>query len=150
MNFRPAIRLSPLTHKRVQNFLHIRRARISLVLLVVLFGISLVSELICNSRPLFLRVNGKSFFPFVQNLTQRDLLGPGADGTRVNYHAFTASPAFIANARNRVVWPLVAYSPGDVSMPPPCATAARSKSRSSRKHTSDASTCCRTVRLSCP
>jgi microcin C transport system permease protein len=114
MNFRPAIRLSPLTHKRVQNFLHIRRARISLILLVVLFGISLVSELICNSRPLFLRVNGKSFFPFVQNLTQRDLIGPGADGTRVNYHAFTASPAFIANARNRVVWPLVAYSPGDV------------------------------------
>jgi len=76
MKLRPAIRLSPLTQKRLQNFLRIRRARWSLILLAVLFGISLVSELICNSRPLYLRVNGKSFFPVAQSLTQRDLLGP--------------------------------------------------------------------------
>jgi len=108
------IRLSPLTQKRLQNFFRMRRARWSLILLGALFGISLVSELICNSRPLVLRVNGRLFFPFVQNLTRRDLLGPGADGTRVNYHAFTASPAFRANAHNGVVWAPVAYGPDDV------------------------------------
>ena len=114
MKTRSAIRLSPLTQKRVQNFLRIRRARWSLALLTALFAVSLVSELLCNSRPLYLRVSGHHFFPFAQNLTQRDLLGPGADGTRVNYHAFTVSPAFTADPRNRVLWAPVPYSPGDV------------------------------------
>jgi microcin C transport system permease protein len=114
MKLRPAIRLSPLTQKRLQNFLRIRRARGSLVLLTALFAVSLISELICNSRPLVLRMNGKTFFPFVQNLTQRDLLGPAADATRVNYHAFTATPAFAADPRNRALWAPVPYSPGDV------------------------------------
>ena len=114
MNFRLAIPLSPLTQKRVQNFLRNRRARGSLILLTALFAVSLVSELLCNSRPLYLRANGHHFFPFVQNLTQRDLIGPGADGTRVNYHTFTASPAFTADRRNRVLWAPVPYSPGDV------------------------------------
>jgi microcin C transport system permease protein len=114
MNARPAIRLSPLTQKRLQNFLQIRRARWSLFGLAALFGISLFSELLCNSRPLYLRVGGRSFFPIVQTLTQRDLLGETADATRVNYHAFTASEAFTADPRNRVVWAPVPYSPGDV------------------------------------
>ena len=114
MNPFSVIRLSPLTQKRLQNFLRIRRARVSLVLLTALFGVSLISELLCNSRPLYLRVNGKTFFPFVQNLTQRDLLGEGTDATRVNYPAFTASDAFRSNPRNRAVWAPVPYSPGDV------------------------------------
>jgi len=114
MKFRFAIRLSPLTRKRVQNFLRIRRSRWALVSLTALFALSLVSELLCNSRPLYLCVSGRHFFPFVQNLTQRDLLGPSADGTRVNYHAFTASPAFTSDPRNRVLWAPVPYSPGDV------------------------------------
>jgi len=78
-----SIRLSPLTQKRLQNFFRMRRARWSLILLGALFGISLVSELICNSRPLVLRVNGRLFFPFVQNLTRRDLLGPGRDARQL-------------------------------------------------------------------
>ena len=110
----PAIRLSPLAQKRFQNFLRIRRARWSLALLAVLFAVSLVAELLCNSRPLYLRINGKNFFPFVQNLTQKHLLGDGADATRVNYHAFAASDAFRADPGNRMVWTLVPYSPGDV------------------------------------
>jgi microcin C transport system permease protein len=114
MKRRFSIRLSPLAQKRLQNFLRIRRARWALVLLTALFSASLVSELLCNSRPLFLRVNGNRFFPFLQNLTQRDLLGPGADGTRVNYHAFTVSDAFKADPLNRVLWAPVPFSPGDV------------------------------------
>ena len=114
MRLFPSIRLSPLTQKRVRNFLRIRRARVSLVVLTALFAVSLVSELLCNSRPLYLRFNGKHYFPFVQSLTQQTLLGPGADATRVNYHAFTASPAFTADPRSRVLWAPVPYSPGDV------------------------------------
>jgi len=106
--------LSPLTKKRLQNFMRIRRARWALFLLCALFGVSLVSELLCNSRPLWMRVDGKAYFPFIQNLTLRDLLGEGADANRVNYHTFTASEAFTGNPRNRVLWAPVHYSPGDV------------------------------------
>ncbi|HRR34691.1 MAG TPA: ABC transporter permease subunit [Kiritimatiellia bacterium] len=86
----------------------------ALILLGALFVISLAAELICNSRPLFLRINGRSYFPFAQQLTQRDLLGDDADATPVNYHAFIGSPAFATNRTNRVVWAPVPYSPGDV------------------------------------
>jgi len=114
MNFFFAIRLSPLTRKRLQNFLRIRRARGSLALLVILFAVSLIAELLCNSRPLYLRVNGKTFFPFIQNLTQQDVLGHDADATRINYHAFAETTAFKSDPRNRVLWAPVPYSPGDV------------------------------------
>jgi len=114
MSVVPTIRLSPLTRKRLQNFLRIRRARVALVLLAALFAVSLISELLCNSRPLYVRVNGKRYLPFLQNLTLRDLAGEGADATRVNYHTFTASPAFAGDPRNRVLWAPVPYSPGDV------------------------------------
>ena len=114
MNLPRLFRLSPLTQKRLRNFLRIRRARAALILLGILFAISLVAELLCNSRPLFLRVNGRDFFPFIQKLTQRDLLGEEAEATPVNYAAFIASPAFSTNPANRVVWAPVPYSPGDV------------------------------------
>jgi microcin C transport system permease protein len=114
MNCRPSIRLSPLTQKRLRNFLRIRRARVSLILLAALFTVSLAAELLCNSRPFFLRVNGRTFFPFVQKLTLRDLLGGDADATRVNYRAFTRSDTFASDPRNRAVWAPVPYSPGDV------------------------------------
>ncbi|MCL1920155.1 MAG: ABC transporter permease subunit [Kiritimatiellaeota bacterium] len=106
--------LSPLTRKRLQNFTRIRRARWALILLCALFGISLVSELLCNSRPLWMRVNGKTYFPFIQRLTLRDLEGDAADASRMNYHAFTASEAFTADPRNKALWAPVRYSPGDV------------------------------------
>ncbi len=106
--------LSPLTQKRLQNFLRIRRARVALILLAALFAVSLAAELLCNSRPLYLRVNGKSFFPFVRQLTLRQVLGPSAEAARINYRTFTASDAFKADPDNRVLWAPVPYSPGDV------------------------------------
>lgn len=114
MKFRPTSRLSPLTQKRVQSFLRIRRARWALILLATLFGVSLIAELLCNGRPLYLRVSGRRYFPAFQTLSMRDLLGPQADATRVNYAAFTASPAFTSDPRNSVLWAPMPYSPGDV------------------------------------
>ena len=115
MKRRSASFFSPLTQKRLQTFWGFRRARWSLVLLAALFAVSLLAELLCNGSPLFLRVNGRAFFPFLQRLTQRDLLGPAAEATRVNYRAFTASEAFASDPRNRAIWAPVPYSPDDVA-----------------------------------
>ncbi|MDX9868878.1 MAG: ABC transporter permease subunit [Kiritimatiellia bacterium] len=114
MRLLPRNRLSPLTRKRLEHFLRIRRARAALALLTALFAVSLCAEWLCNGRPLVLRVNGRVRLPFLQRLTLRDLAGPGAEATRVNYRAFVRSPAFTTNPLNRVIWAPVPYSPGDV------------------------------------
>ena len=50
--------LSPLTAKRLKSFRRNRRAVFSLWALIAIFAVSLVSELICNSRPLWIRWRG--------------------------------------------------------------------------------------------
>ncbi len=107
-------KLSPLTRKRLQNFLRIRRARWALASLAALFVVSLCSELICNSRPIYLRVNGKTHFPFVQKLTQTELFGKGGEAGRVNFKALLASEEYKADKSTRVIWSPVPFGPGDV------------------------------------
>ncbi|MDD4103355.1 MAG: ABC transporter permease subunit [Kiritimatiellae bacterium] len=114
MSFKWKYTISPLTRKRLQNFMRIRRARWSLVALVALFTLSLFSELICNSRPLYLRFKGKSFLPFAQNLTHADLLREGAEAGRINFKALVASDEFKEDKNNRVLWTPVPYGPGEV------------------------------------
>ena len=108
-------RLSPLTRKRLRNFMRIRRARFALAALAALFALSLCSEFVCNSRPLYLRFNGRSFLPFAQKLTHADIFGKGCEaGGRVNYKALAASDGFKAGKSNRVVWAPVPYGPDEV------------------------------------
>ena len=57
------LRLSPITKKRLRRFRNMKRAYWSFWALVLLYAVSLCSELICNDRPLFLRFEGKSYFP---------------------------------------------------------------------------------------
>jgi microcin C transport system permease protein len=115
MSFNLKHRLSPLTRKRLRNFMRIRRARFALVVLAALFVLSLCSELICNSRPLYLRFNGRSFLPFAQNLTHSEIYGKGSEvGGRVNYKALVASDEFKADKSNRVLWAPVPYGPDEV------------------------------------
>jgi microcin C transport system permease protein len=111
---KPFFTLSPLARKRLRNFMHIRRAVVALALLGVLFLLSLFSELICNSRPLYLRYEGRSFFPFLRSHTMRDLNGGKGDAQPVDWKRFTASAAFVSNAANRAVWAPVPFSPGEV------------------------------------
>lgn len=106
--------LSPLTRKRLQNFARIRRAVIALALLIGLFVISLFSNFICNSSPLFLRYEGRTYFPFLKSITQADLNGGKGEVLPVDFKAFTASEAFTSNPANRVVWAPIPFSPGDV------------------------------------
>ncbi len=107
------IKLSPLTAKRLKNFMRIRRAKWALRALIMLYIVSLFSELICNSRPLLLRYEGRWFAPFLKNPAMRQLTGDVADASLVNYHAFTQSAAFTANPANFVVWAPIRFSPGD-------------------------------------
>jgi len=54
-----------------------RRGWWSLRILCALYALSLCAELLCNDRPLVLRVRGRTFFPALSSCTQDELLGDG-------------------------------------------------------------------------
>ncbi|MFO7936023.1 MAG: ABC transporter permease subunit [Kiritimatiellia bacterium] len=115
MKIFPKIKLSPLTAKRLKNFMRIRCAKWALRILCGLYIISLFSELICNSRPLLLHCEGRTFFPFLNNPTMQELTGTESETVKVDYKKFTSSPAFTTNSSNFVIWAPVRFSPGDTT-----------------------------------
>ncbi len=59
------ISVSPLNRRRWQNFKANRRGYWSLWIFLVLFFISLFAEFIANDKPIYIYVNGQSYFPAV-------------------------------------------------------------------------------------
>ena len=55
--------LTPINRRRWENFKRNRRGYVSLCLFAVLFFVSLFAEFIANDKPLYLRFDGKSYFP---------------------------------------------------------------------------------------
>ena len=91
---------NPMTRQRLRRFWALRRARWSLWGMLLLYVLSLGAELICNSRPLFLRHEGKTYFPFCRFYPEDAFLHNGRM-TRPDYLALEAAGAF-KNAR--VLW----------------------------------------------
>ena len=59
------MKLSPLNQRRLRNFKRNRRAYWSLIIFSVLFGLSLVAELIANDKPILVKHNGEYYTPFM-------------------------------------------------------------------------------------
>ena len=59
-------RLSPVNQARWARFRHNRRGYWSLWIFLVLFGLSLCSELIANDKPLLVRYDGSWYFPLLK------------------------------------------------------------------------------------
>ena len=55
--------LNPLTVKRLRRFRELKRAYGSFWILIGLYLVSLGSEFICNGNPLWVRYDGRSYFP---------------------------------------------------------------------------------------
>lgn len=66
--------LSPLNKRRWANFKANRRGYWSLWIFIVLFVLSLFSELIANDRPIIASVDGKLIFPILFNYSENDVL----------------------------------------------------------------------------
>ncbi len=60
------VRGMSLARKRWHRFRSNRRGFSSLVLFVLLFGLSLFAEVLSNDKPLYVRYEGQSYFPLVQ------------------------------------------------------------------------------------
>lgn len=81
-----------------------KRAWFSLVLLVILYCISLCSEFISNNVPLYVRFQGRSYFPIFAYYPEDMFLHNGRM-TRPDYKALRRMPVFSENPGNFMIFP---------------------------------------------
>ncbi|MEG1479517.1 MAG: ABC transporter permease subunit [Kiritimatiellia bacterium] len=106
-------KVSPLTEKRLQRFRRSRVAFWSLRLLILLYAISLISELICNAKPLMMRFNGELSFPFLHSQLPDEIQKATGETRHVDYRVFVKSESFTKNASNFAVFAPIHYSPSE-------------------------------------
>ena len=118
--------MTPTTRRRLATFRAHKRGLYSLVIFLVLFGLSLFAELIANDRPLLVRFDGHLYAPVVQSLSE-DTFGPDFLPTEADY----ADPQLAAaiNAKGWMLWPAIPFSYNtvikDLPTPAPAAPTAR-------------------------
>jgi len=110
------LRLNPITRKRLRRFREMKRAHWSFWSIVVLYVLSLGSELLCNSVPLYVRYQGRSHFP-VFRFYPDDLFTGSGKFTRPDYKAIRDSAAFQTDPANRMVFSPFPYGPYEVVDP---------------------------------
>jgi microcin C transport system permease protein len=108
--------LNPVARKRWRRFRETRRAWWALWILAALYALSLGSELLCNDRPLYVRCNGRSYFPVVRYYPDHTFTESGLN-TRPDYKAIRASEEFRRYPRNRMVFPPVPFGPNEIIDP---------------------------------
>lgn len=134
----PFFSITPVTRKRLRRFREIKRAWWSLVIVLAMFAVSLVSELVANDKPLYIRFEGESYFPVFKELggalvnsldhlpllevevatiypadtfTGNELL------TRPDYKAISRLEAFAEGTGNWMLWPPVRSGPHEIVDP---------------------------------
>ena len=99
--------LSPLNVRRWQNFKANRRGYWSLWIFLVLFVISLFAEFIANDKPLYLRYDGKSYFPILFLYPETTF---GGDFETAADYRDPFLQKLIAEKNGTIIWPPVRYS----------------------------------------
>ena len=103
-------RLNPITRKRLRRFRQFKRAYWSFWLLVVIYGLSLIGELLCNNTPVAMRFEGETYFPIIRFYPDDTFTGSGHD-TRPDYKAINAGEAFQTGGENWMLFPPHPFGP---------------------------------------
>lgn len=101
---------NPVTKKRLKRFRAMKRAYYSFWILLVLYGLSLFSELLCNGVPLYIHFNNGSYFPLVKYYSEDVFLGNGRQ-TRPDYKELRKNPVFSKHPGNYMIFPPHPYGP---------------------------------------
>jgi len=101
---------NPMTRRRLSRFKEMKRAYISLWILVLLYMFSLCSEIICNNVPLYVKFQDTSYFPVFKFYPEDTFLGNGKH-TRPDYHQINTRAEFLGSDKNYMVFPPIPYSP---------------------------------------
>ncbi len=108
--------LNPVTRKRWIRFRRMKRAYFSFWALLILYGVSLFSELLCNNVPLYVQLNGRSYFPVFQFYSEDVFLGNGRK-TRPDYKALVQLPVFSQHPENYMIFPFIPNGPLEIIDP---------------------------------
>jgi len=92
--------------------------------LLVLYGLSLISELLCNDRPLYVRYRGRSYFPVCAFYPEGRFTGNGSQA-RPDYLGLRGTAAFAPGSGNFMIFPPVPHSPYGSADPDSLARAAK-------------------------
>ena len=101
------IELSPINVRRWRNFKANRRGYWSLWIFLVLFVVTLFAEFIANDKPLYLRYDGKSYFPVFFNYPETTF---GGDFETAADYRDSYLQKLIAEKAGFMVWPPIHYS----------------------------------------
>ncbi len=101
---------NPITRKRITRFKSVRRAYVSFWLMMILYLLSLGSELICNNNPLYLRLAGRSYFPVFRFYPENRFV-EGGRSTRPDYKKLNQLPRFKNDDDNYMIFPPIPFGP---------------------------------------
>ncbi len=104
--------LTPITRKRLHRFRRHSRAFVSAWLFGGLFVLVLAADLLCNSKPLLVRVHGKTLFPILRFYPESVLLPDGGPGNP-DYKALQQSDLFQQNPKHFMLFAPVPYGPAE-------------------------------------
>lgn len=103
--------MSPLNKHRLQLFKANRRAWWSLWAFLLLFGLSLIAELLANDQPLLINYQGKLYFPLVKDYPETTF---GGDLPLV---ADFSDPYLISSIKEEgwLIWPLIRFGANSIN-----------------------------------
>ncbi len=101
---------SPSTLEKFQRFRKLKRAWWSFNLLMLLFVLSLFSELLANGTPFIVRFEGQFYFPCISVVAQETFLNDGVK-TPPDYHDLDRSELFAEGSGNWMFWALIPFGP---------------------------------------
>ncbi len=109
---------SPINVRRWQNFKASKRGYWSLWIFLVLFVVSLLAEFIANDKPLYVRFNGRSYFPTI--FTYPETAFGGDFETAADYRDPFVKK-LILGQNGTMIWPPIRYSYGthNLDLPTP-------------------------------
>src|SRR5690349_4666356 len=102
-----ALKLSPLTRRRLRNFRANQRGFWSPTTFLVVFVITLFSEVIANDRPLIVSYKGDLYFPFLKAYPETAFGGDFE--TEADYRDPYFTNTLLAG-KGWILWPLIPYS----------------------------------------
>ncbi len=102
--------LNPLTVKALRRFRGLKRAYASFWILAGLYALSLGAELLCNGTPLWVRFEGRSYFPVLRFYPDDVFTGSGKF-SRPDYKQIARSERFRQNPSNWMRFAPLPYGP---------------------------------------
>ena len=107
---------SPINVRRWRNFKANRRGYWSLWIFLTLFVVTLFAEFIANDKPIYIRVEGKSYFPIFVTYPDTDfgdIFGTAADYRDPHLQAY------LAERQATQIWPPIPFSYNTIVSRPP-------------------------------